>query len=167
MNVGVLKTRFRDWWHGDQTLPKGGGAAPIAKPGNGDLVPGNGAERSDIEPTRTLEDGAAKPYRRATTRTTVPALKVEIEGQKFVTVDWSIGGCRISNYQGPLCPRDQTKLTLYLNVESLSDKGVTVSAETVRIGDDKSAAFRFVNLDVQDIKYLCYMLETEINKDEQ
>lgn len=167
MNVGVFKTRFRDWWHGTQTPPNGRRAAPIAKPGNGDLVPGNGAEQSDIEPPRTREDGTATPYQRATTRTSVPALKVEIAGQKFVTVDWSIGGCRIGNYQGSLRPRDETKLTLYLNVASLSQKGITVSAEMVRIGDDESAAFRFINLDVQDIKYLCEMLESEMNKGEQ
>ena len=92
---------------------------------------------------------------------------MEIDGQEFVTVDWGLGGCRIGNYQGSLRPRDETKLTFYLNVASLSHKGITVFAEMVRIGDDKSAAFRFINLEVQDVKYLCEMLESEMNKGEQ
>ena len=46
--------------------------------------------------------GISKPYQRRNKRVEVPAIQISFRGRRFHTDDWSLGGFRISDFQGEM-----------------------------------------------------------------
>lgn len=81
--------------------------------------------------------------RRQHPRTTSPLLTVKFEGQKYKTVDWSLGGCRIH------APAAQLKLTQRVAgrvwLAGAEGRGEFV-AEIVRVDRDGHVALRWLEI---------------------
>jgi len=46
--------------------------------------------------------GKSKPYERKNRRIEVPAVNITFRGERYQTLDWGLGGFRISNFKAPM-----------------------------------------------------------------
>jgi len=104
--------------------------------------------------------GMAQPDRRTSPRTNVPSIEIRCDGDLYITEDWGLGGCRISNYQGQWRPGTSALIELYLNIDH-DHEGLPVRAEVVRFDPEhnNSLALCFVNLSAEDIIDFCDTVE--------
>ena len=81
------------------------------------------------------------PDRRRSPRFSKPALWVELDGWRYKTCDWSLGGFRIGECRKPTRPRDRVRGRL----EGIGCVG-SFTAEVVRVGEDGTLAGRFLEI---------------------
>lgn len=117
-----------------------------------------------LDPVQTAD--SAQPDRRSRPRTNVPSLEIRCDGELYVTDDWGLGGCRISNYTGQLRPGTSVLIELYLNIDH-DHEGLPVRAEVVRFEPDNNNALAlcFVNLNAQDIVDFCNIVDEGIGNE--
>lgn len=81
--------------------------------------------------------------RRRTPRYRRPRLKLRIDGRTYRTVDWSLGGVRISDFAGPLHPLERLEGRLRVP----GGPGGAIVAEVIWIGDDGDVGLRFLEIE--------------------
>jgi hypothetical protein len=81
------------------------------------------------------------PDRRHAPRFQKPALWLELDGWRYKTRDWSLGGFRIGDCRKPPRPRDRVQG----RIEGIGCIG-SFTAEVVRINEDGSIAGRFLEI---------------------
>lgn len=101
--------------------------------------------------------------RRKSPRTKVPSIEIEVGGIRYVSEDWGLGGCRVSSYTGHLRSGDTVGIKLFLKI-GREHQGLVVKAEVVRFDQEQNnaLAFRFVDLDAEDMKNFCKSVEAEL-----
>ena len=98
----------------------------------------------------------AQSDRRSSPRTNVPSIEIRCDGDLYVTEDWGLGGCRISNYKGQWRPGTSALIELYLNIDQ-DHEGLPIRVEVVRFEPENNNALAlcFVNLSADDIVDFC------------
>jgi PilZ domain len=81
--------------------------------------------------------------RRAHRRFSYPALQLEIDGKRFKTTDWSLGGFRITGYRG--APKIGDRLSGQIKSLNSSAPGTFV-AEVVRIAETGEIGLRLLEI---------------------
>ena len=86
--------------------------------------------------------------RRALPRSSKPVLEMRIDGHVFAPEDWSLSGCRITDYDGHLRPGQLANVELFLRGCRDGD-GLSVIATAMRYEPDneRRLALRFDVLD--------------------
>ncbi len=98
--------------------------------------------------------GVTMANRRRDRRVMMPEVQVMLEGEMFLTDDWSLGGFSVAPYEGSLVPGDLVTVEILIAVE---DDTFTVSAEAevVRVETDMARlAARFTALDPEAVHVL-------------
>lgn len=81
--------------------------------------------------------------RRQYPRTRDPALRLVIDGEKYPTIDWSLGGFRIGGFHRDIALRE----TITGKIRSRSGiVGGAFTARATRKTDDGQIAFRFIEI---------------------
>ena len=81
--------------------------------------------------------------RRQHPRTSGPRLTLKFDGQKYKTVDWSLGGCRIHAPAAPL--KVTQRVAGRVRLSGADGRGEFV-AETVRVDGDGHVALRWLEI---------------------
>ena len=98
--------------------------------------------------------GYALPDRRRDRRVVMPPIQIEIAGEEFTTVDWSLGGFLAGSYDGDLKKGDGVRVTIIATVRGELRRHAT-GVEVVRDGKkDGYLAARFDGLDEHAIDML-------------
>ena len=91
--------------------------------------------------------GFTMPNRRRDRRVVMPPIQIEIAGEEFTSVDWSLGGFLAGPYTGKLRKGDGVKVTLIATVGGKLCRHFA-EAEIVRDGtEDSLLAGKFDRLD--------------------
>ena len=80
--------------------------------------------------------GTTLTDRRRNRRTVMPPVHVEIDGVEYATVDWSLGGFRLSDYTGDRAPGDVVPITIIATVSGALRRH-QVTAEIMRLHLDQ------------------------------
>ena len=98
--------------------------------------------------------GYALPDRRRDRRVMMPPIQIEIAGEEFTTVDWSLGGFLAGPYDGDLKKGDRVRVTIIATVRGELRRHAA-GAEVIRDGkDDGLLAAKFDRLDEHAIDTL-------------
>jgi len=81
--------------------------------------------------------------RRVHHRISYPPLHLEIDGKRFKTTDWSLGGFRINGYHEALAIGDRLTGSIKFNKSSVSG---TFVAEAVRVGKTGEIGLRLLEI---------------------
>ena len=91
-----------------------------------------------------LRDSLGLGERRQHPRTDQPKLMLRFDGQKYQTVDWSLGGARIKANGGPALQVRQ-HIQGQLQLEGADERGEFM-AEVVRVGENGDIGLRWLEL---------------------
>ena len=88
----------------------------------------------------------------------MPPVHIEIDGVEYMTVDWSLGGFRLADYQGERAPGDVVPVTVIATVGGQLRRHF-VTAEITRVhrgepGDIPGLAGQFEAIDPPTIETL-------------
>ena len=91
--------------------------------------------------------GYALPDRRRDRRVVMPPIQIEIAGEEFTTIDWSLGGFLAGPYAGDLNEGDGVRVTIIATVRGELRRHAA-DAEVIRDGKkDGYLAAKFDRLD--------------------
>ena len=100
--------------------------------------------------------------RRRSRRSEAPLIQIRCEGECYVPANWSLGGCLITGYEGPLRSGASVDVELLLNVDH-AHEGLPLGAEVLRYeSENKALALRFYHLDAADIWDFCSSVDAAL-----
>jgi hypothetical protein len=98
--------------------------------------------------------GTTLPNRRRNRRTIMPAVQIDLDGQEYTTVDWSLGGVLIGPYDGHLGVGHHVQMILIATVGGEMRRHQVAGEIARRDYSQQQIAVRFERIDPETVETL-------------